>query len=1486
MVADFALSCTSVDIDPALTDYLTFLETKVDFDQAYGFEISPAEVNPLLKDHQRAIVQWAVRGGRRAIFASFGLGKSIMQLETLRLTVTRDGGKALIVCPLGVRQEFVRDAAMLGITVRFIRTSTEVNGPGIYLTNYESVRDGKLDPNLFDAASLDEASVLRSFGSKTYQTFLTLFDQVKYRFVATATPSPNRYKELIHYAGFLGVMDTGQALAQPLDAQVLTPAGWVAMGDVQVGTEVIAVDGTPTRVLGVYPQGEKPICKVTFSDGSSTRCTGEHLWSTKTKSDRRYGNPGQLRTTDEIATSIGSEHSIPLVAPVKFPDRPVDIDPWLLGALLGDGTLGASSVGVTSADAWIVDRIGELLPDGLTIKHYGRYAYGIGSETRAGIGRGVRANTLLNSLRAYDLAGKRAWEKRIPADFMFNEPQVRLDVLRGLMDTDGHAPKVCRNSPRFVTTSRGLAEDVQWIVRSLGGQSRITARSTTRRDAYSVTVRLPEGLCPFSLPRKADLWRPSERLKKIVAAVEPDGAGLAQCIAVEHPEHLYVTDDFVVTHNTRFFQRDSTKANNLTLYPHKVQEFWLWLNTWAILLQKPSDLGFDDTGYDLPPLEVVYHEIPVDHSTAGVERDGQARLFKGGDPLGVTGAAREKRDTLGARVAKMAEIVAASPGEHFILWHDLEDERRAIKQVLPEAAEVYGALDLETREQRIIDFSDGKLRLLATKPELSGSGCNFQRHCHRAIFVGVGFSFNDFVQAIHRIQRFQQTHPVRIDIIHAESEREVVRTLQQKWAQHNELTAKMTEVIRAHGLDGAAGVQTLTRSIGVTRTEASGDGWLVANNDCVVETQAMADDSVDLIVTSIPFANHYEYTPSYNDFGHTDDNDHFWAQMDHLTPNLLRVLRPGRIYACHVKDRILFGNVTGAGVPTVSPFHAEAIFHACKDGTKMGAGSPEYILLFHKPQTDRAKGYADVPVVKEKADYTRARWQVDAHAFWRSSGNRSLTPEELAVLPADQMSRLFTEQTLRDVYDYEAHIRTGEELERRGALPATFMSLAPGSHHPEVWHDVNRMVTLNTEQSRRAQAMHVCLARGSLVLTRGGYKPIQEVQVGELVLTHKGRWRPVVAVQNTGVRPVVQVRAQSVPGLTLTPDHKLWTRDVRGRARQADYVRRVEPGWVPAEDTVGSYINRKLPPAEMPGVADPGVWWIVGRWLADGHVESHGGLAISCADREADDLAERLGGFAGSFRRTGPNCQQVLLRDPNRVLRNLTKACGFGAAGKHLPPDAYTLPAEHAKALLDGYLSGDGHLLADRNRWVASSVSRELLLGMAFLAQRAYGAIASVYPGRPARRGQIEGRDVEMRQDWIFGFNLPDPVRRKRPLILDDGAWMKVREAAPAGEVETWNLRVEEDESYTAENCVVKNCPLQFDIVDRLINRYSNPGDLVFDPFGGLFTVPLRALKLGRTGRAVELNEGYFRDGVAYLRAQERELAAPSLFDLLDLDAA
>lgn len=761
-----------------MSDYRTFLEGKIKLAAPAGFEIDDAEVNPLLKPHCRAIVPWAVRGGRRAIFASFGLHKTSMQVEIMRLIGQHRGGRQLITMPLGVKQEFFDEvAARFGaynLRPRFIRRDWEIEADGLYFTNYEGIRDGKLDPRHFNAASLDEAAVLRSFGSKTYQEFLPLFDPVKYRFVATATPSPNRIKELIHYAGFLGVMDTGQAL-------------------------------------------------------------------------------------------------------------------------------------------------------------------------------------------------------------------------------------------------------------------------------------------------------------------------------------------------TRFFQRNSEKAGDLTLYSHKEDEFWLWVHSWAIFLQKPSDLGFSDEGYDLPPVTVNWHEVPSDHSGAGFETDGQGLLLRN-VALGVTQAAAEKRGSLPERMSKLMALRAEDTAAHRIIWHDLEIERAAIAKAVPTSRAIFGSQDQDTNEQHALDFKHGRFAELATKPEMSGVGCNFQAHCAWSIFLGVGFKFHDFIQAVHRTVRFGQSQPCRIDIIYSEAEREVRRNLELKWQEHDRMTAAMSEIIRRYGLDQLPLSELFGRSIHDGRAEVKGERFRVAHNDCVDETARMAADSVGLIVTSIPFANHYEYTASYNDFGHTDDNGHFWAQMDFLTPQMLRILQPGRLACVHVKDRILFGAVTGAGAPTISPFHAEAILHyrrhgfdyagmvqidtdvvrennqtyrlgyteMCKDGTKMGVGSPEYLLLMRKPQSDRSRGYADAPVVKQKSDYSLSRWQLDAHAHWRSSGDRLLTPAEFAQalrsIPGkgamSKISAILREFSQREVYDHEYMVELGDELGDR--LPKTFMLMQPQTSRDDIWTDINRMATLNGEQVRRNVEMHIC----------------------------------------------------------------------------------------------------------------------------------------------------------------------------------------------------------------------------------------------------------------------------------------------------------------------------------------------------------------------------------------------------------------------------
>ena len=474
---------------------------------------------------------------------------------------------------------------------------------------------------------------------------------------------------------------------------------------------------------------------------------------------------------------------------------------------------------------------------------------------------------------------------------------------------------------------------------------------------------------------------------------------------------------------------------------------------------------------------------------------------------GLKEAADVKRNSIGARVAEMKKIVDASPDDHFLLWHDLEAERHEIKKQIPETVDIYGSQDYDVREQRVIDFSEGRTRLFATKKSISGSGCNFQKHCHREIFLGIDYEFNDFIQSVHRCYRFLQKDQVVIDIIYMENERAIREALLEKWKNHEYMVAKMVDIVKKYGLSPASKIKRLERKMGVETVKVQGNHYTAVNDDCVEECRRIESNSIGLIHTSIPFGNHYEYSANYNDFGHNQNTERFFEQMDYLTPELLRVLQPGRVAAIHVKDRVLFGNTTGTGMPTVEPFHAQCISHymkhgfqyfgmitvvtdvvrennqtyrlgwteQCKDGSKMGVGCPEYVLLFRKLPTDRSTAYADTPVTKSKDEYTRGQWQLDAHGYWRSSGDRLVTKSEVEQADVKNLQRIYREYSRSHVYNYEEHVALANKLDKEDKLPAVFMVIAPGSWNDmEVWDDINRMRTLNTTQSRRRQQMHVC----------------------------------------------------------------------------------------------------------------------------------------------------------------------------------------------------------------------------------------------------------------------------------------------------------------------------------------------------------------------------------------------------------------------------
>lgn len=558
---------------------------------------------------------------------------------------------------------------------------------------------------------------------------------------------------------------------------------------------------------------------------------------------------------------------------------------------------------------------------------------------------------------------------------------------------------------------------------------------------------------------------------------------------------------------TRFFQRDSTKAGSLTLYPNKKEEFWKWVSTWAVFINKPSDLGFDDNGYNLPKLNI--HEIELTNHTDDVltNKKGDIVLFKD-VTKSLIDVSREKSDSVDIRVSKAFEIVEQNNTETFILWHDLESERMAIEKKFKgyDMNSVYGSQSNQEKEALLMEFSEGKYQLLATKPKIAGSGCNMQHACHNMIFTGIGYKFNDFIQAIHRCFRFRQQHEVNVYLLFTQNEREVLKTLKEKWAKHIELQSEMINLVREYGLNSDKIKSDMKRQVFSKVRSAQVGGATVANNDTVLHHEQMPDNYSGMILTSIPFGDHYEYSDNYNDFGHNHGNEKFFDQMDYLTPHLLRTLKPGRIAAIHVKDRIRYSYQNGTSFTTIDDFSGDTKRHfrkhgfhymGCitvttdvvrennqtyrlgwgeqrKDATKMGVGLPEYILLFRKAPTFSDNAYADDPVVKQIEDYLLSLWQLDAHAYWKSDGNRFLSGEEMRSMDFKQIVNAWKEFDQSNIYSFKEHLRISNDLDAQGKLSKLFMTLPPHSNNELVWTDINRMNTLNANQVNRKKEKHIC----------------------------------------------------------------------------------------------------------------------------------------------------------------------------------------------------------------------------------------------------------------------------------------------------------------------------------------------------------------------------------------------------------------------------
>jgi len=446
----------------------------------------------------------------------------------------------------------------------------------------------------------------------------------------------------------------------------------------------------------------------------------------------------------------------------------------------------------------------------------------------------------------------------------------------------------------------------------------------------------------------------------------------------------------------KFFINDTGSASqDWRIKGHAVKHFWEWVSSWAVCMEMPSDIGFDNDGFILPPLNI--HEVVV---RADITDFDNGKLFKTDRPSAIS-LHGEMRETSQNRARKAAEMVKNSD-DIWLIWCNTNYEADDLKRLLPEAKEVRGSDSIEKKELLSFEFAQGKIRTLISKPSIFGFGMNFQV-CHKQIFVGLSYSFEKQYQAIRRCWRYGQTEPVDVYMVMAETETGIYRSVQNKGIKHKEMVNEMMGEIRQ--------ISTLGRdtvNMEYEKKVKTGGNWKLIVGDCVEETRQLPADLVDFSIFSPPFAQLFVYSNSIRDMGNCSSDDEFFAHFNYLIPELLRITKPGRLCAVHCSVLPLFkhqvgyiglkdfrGDIIKSFVTAGWIYHSEVciwkdpvvemqrtkalgLLHKQikKDSSRCRQGIPDYVCVFMKP------GENEFPVTHTPHNFSVDKWQQWASPVW------------------------------------------------------------------------------------------------------------------------------------------------------------------------------------------------------------------------------------------------------------------------------------------------------------------------------------------------------------------------------------------------------------------------------------------------------------------------------------------------------------------------
>ena len=450
---------------------------------------------------------------------------------------------------------------------------------------------------------------------------------------------------------------------------------------------------------------------------------------------------------------------------------------------------------------------------------------------------------------------------------------------------------------------------------------------------------------------------------------------------------------------SRFFINDTMNFGTYRLKGHARKEFWRWMGSWAACISKPSDIGFSDDGYILPPLNMVAEVVEVD------ERDQSGdELFRHAT-MSATTMHAEMRITSQARADRVAALVNASD-EPWIVWCNTNDEADKLASLIPDAVEVRGSDSIQSKEAGIAAFTAGRARVIITKPSICGMGLNWQ-HCHNVAFIGLSYSFEEFYQALRRSYRFGQKNQVNAHVVQATTEGAILRTIQRKIEQHETMQREMLQAAAAFTENNSRELACNTEPRATT-----GAGWTLYLGDCVRTVKQLPSESVDFSVYSPPFANLYIYSDDVQDMGNCAGDNEFMQHYRYLITEKLRVTKVGCLSAVHCKNLVNYKNKAGhagmrdfrgeiirAHIEAGWAYHAEVTIwkdpviemqrtkaqgllykQLRQDSRYSRTGMAEYLIIVRKWGDDEAMNAA--PVTHTKNSFTLDQWQQWASPVW------------------------------------------------------------------------------------------------------------------------------------------------------------------------------------------------------------------------------------------------------------------------------------------------------------------------------------------------------------------------------------------------------------------------------------------------------------------------------------------------------------------------